>query len=185
MATPSARASMPAPQAMSAGVSPMMTTSAPRGHAAEERLGAARGDRREIGPVGRVGAVGADPEPLGLDAARAELERGALGDVAGEQAEHDAGLGLEPVEQRGDAGHEGRPRRGQLELAGEEADVALADARARASDSRGSGWPAASSISATIWGSVLPSKRIRSNGGRVAAPPRPARPRWRGGRRRR
>ena len=63
--------------------------------------------------------------PLGRDAAGAELERGALSDIARQQAEHDAGLRFEPLEQHVDAGHDGRPRRGALELPCQKADVAL------------------------------------------------------------
>ena len=95
---------------MSAGVSPMMTTSEPAG--TRPKSGAARRAAigGQIGAVRGVGAVGADPEPRGVDAARPELERGAFGNVAGEQAEHDARLRLQPVEQRRHARHEGRPR---------------------------------------------------------------------------
>src|SRR5258705_12946316 len=94
---------------------------------AEERLGAPRGNGRQVGTVRGIRAVRADDEPFGLDAGRAQLERRPIRHVAGEQSEYDRGLRLESLEQDGDAGHQRRLAPGVPELLFQQSDVAAAE----------------------------------------------------------
>src|SRR5690606_15370527 len=69
----------------------------------------ATGDRRQFRARRRVLAPGADGEPIGIKADRADLQPAVLGPVAGEQAERDVALAPESADQvdrpreRGDA----------------------------------------------------------------------------------
>ncbi len=70
---------------------------------AGEPAGALDGDRRQLGPQGRIGAAGRDLEER-QQAGRRELEREAAGDVAGQHAEHDAAVDGQGGDQLAHAG---------------------------------------------------------------------------------
>ena len=83
--------------------------------------GAARRDRRQLRAAPRIGAVRTDREPPRLEARRAQLELGAVADVARQQPDHRPARGLVSLEcqqQRRDPGHQTRAgpvrRPGQL-----------------------------------------------------------------------
>ena len=96
--------------------------------AAEQALGAAARDRRELGAVLVIGAEGGDPEARRIDPDRAQLRVGALGDVAGEKPEHDVVATLDRVEELGDAGQPTRRMRRVAQRKVQLADIAIEDA---------------------------------------------------------
>ena len=92
----------------------------------EERLGPSRRDRREVGPVRRVGAVGADAESGRIEPGRPELERRARARDC-PSAGRARPRRVFPVDPGfGEAGHEAGAG-GCRQLPLQQADVALAD----------------------------------------------------------
>src|SRR5688572_29104140 len=99
----------------------------PRWNSPEIRFCPACGDRRQVRPIRCVGTIRPNPESLGIEAGRAELECCAGGHVPGQESEYHFLLRLQPVQQAVNAGHYRRSGGRPPQLLLEQIDISRAE----------------------------------------------------------